>query len=93
VAWAGNPTSENFVIVQWRDTTPEFDLAVVNLAPHPGQCYAPVRLDDLADRTWILKDRLGSETHTCPGRELQDRGLYLDLPANGTQLFHFHPLS
>jgi len=93
VAWAGNPTSENFVIVQWRDTTPEFDLAVVNLAPHPSQCYAPVRLDDLADRTWILKDRLGSETHTCPGRELQDRGLYLDLPANGTQLFHFHPLS
>ena len=91
-AWAGNPTFENFVLVQWRDAAATFDLAVIDLATHPSQCYAPLRIDDLADRTWILTDLLGAEKHAHSGRELQERGLFLDLPAGGAQLFHCHPI-
>ena len=35
-AWDGNPTGQNFLIVQWQDQAPKFDLVVVNLAPHRG---------------------------------------------------------
>jgi hypothetical protein len=90
-AWAENPTSENFVLIQWQADPPEFDLAIVNLAPHAGQCYAPIDVEGLADHIWVLNDLLGSETHTYRGPDLRDRCLYLDLPANGAQLFRFHP--
>lgn len=32
-AWPENPTSQNFVLLQWEDGAGEFDLVVVNLAP------------------------------------------------------------
>jgi hypothetical protein len=38
-----------------------------------------------------MKDRLGSEAYQRAGDDLQNQGLYLDLPANGAQLFHLTP--
>jgi len=46
-AWPDNPTAQDFVIVQWQTQAPEFDLVVVNLAPHRSQCYAPLTV-----QTW-----------------------------------------
>jgi glycosidase len=37
-AWPDNPSAQNFVLVQWQATPPQFDLVAVNLAPHRGQC-------------------------------------------------------
>jgi hypothetical protein len=92
-AWPGNPTAQNFVIVQWQRQAPEFDLVAVNLAPHPSQCYAPLRLEPLAAHNWAMKDLLGEERHKRSGDDLQSQGLYLDLPAHGAQLFHFEPIN
>ena len=91
-AWAGNPTAQNFILVQWRTPGLPFDLVVVNLAPHPSQCYAPLSVPELAARNWVLRDLLGAETHERSGADLASQGLYLDLPALGAQLFHFEPL-
>ncbi len=90
-AWAGNPTAQNIVILQWQAEPPEFDLAIVNLAPHRSQCYGPLGVANLAGTDWVLSDLLGTEIHRYSGQELQNRGLYLDLPENGAQLFHFQP--
>ena len=92
-AWPGNPTSQNFVIVQWQKQAPEFDLVAVNLAPHPSQCYAPLTLEHLATHNWAMKDLLGPERYKRSGDDLQNQGLYLDLPAHGAQLFHFEPIN
>ena len=92
-AWSGNPTAKNFVLVQWQATPDEFDLVVVNLAPHQGQCYAPFSIAKLADFNWLMRDRLGEESYERDGEDLQTQGLYLDLPAHGAQLFHFRPVS
>jgi len=92
-AWPGNPTAQNFILVQWQKREPEFDLVVVNLAPHRSQCYAPLRLPDSAAENWQLKDRLGSEQYIRYSGDLQAHGLYLDLPPHGAQLFHFQPAS
>ena len=91
-AWAGNPTAQNFVIVQWQRRAPEFDLVVVNLAPVRSQCYAPLSVEHLATHNWEMRDVLGEESHKRSGDDLQNQGLYLDLPPHGAQLFHFGPI-
>jgi glycosidase len=92
-AWPDNPTAQNFVIVQWQRQAPEFDLVVVNLAPHRSQCYAALNLENLAAHNWAMNDRLGQERYKRSGDDLKNQGLYLDLPAHGAQLFHFEPIN
>src|SRR5262249_42925461 len=92
-AWPGNPTSQNFILAQWQNERPEFDLVVVNLAPHRSQCYAPLRIPNGPAENWRLKDLLGDEQYVRYTGDLQAHGLYLDLPANGAQLFRFEPCS
>jgi len=92
-AWPDNPTARNFVIVQWQRRAPEFDLVAVNLAPHRGQCYAPLSVEHLAAHNWKMRDLLGQECHKRSGDDLQNQGLYLDLPPHGAQLFHFGPIN
>jgi glycosidase len=89
-AWPGNPTVRNFVILRWQREAPEFDLVVVNLASHRSQCFAP--LSQTAGQTnWALRDVLSSERYVRKGEELDQRGLYLDLPRHGAQIFKFTP--
>ncbi len=90
-AWDGNPTAGNFVIVRWQSRPLEFDLVVVNLASHPGQCYVPLELPGLAAHDWQLTDLLGGENHERCGDDLAGQGLYLDVPAHAAQLFRFTP--
>jgi Alpha amylase, catalytic domain len=92
-AWAGNSTAKNFVIVQWQRQAPEFDLVVVNLAPNRSQCYAPLSVEHLAAHNWEMRDLLGQEYYRRSGDDLQNQGLYLDLPPHGAQLFHFGPIN
>jgi hypothetical protein len=92
-AWPENPTAQNFIIVQWQSRAPEFDLVVANLAPHRSQCYAPLSIEHLRTHNWVLKDLLGKEVHKRSGDDLHNQGLYLDLPADGAQLFHFEPVN
>jgi glycosidase len=91
-AWADNFTAHNYVIVQWQSRPPEFDLVVVNLAPHRSQCCTRLTVPHLAEHDWSMKDLAGSEKYERAGVQLQERGLYLDLPAHGAQLFRFEPI-
>ena len=92
-AWPGNPTAQNFILAQWQNERPEFDLVVANLAPHRSQCYAPLRIPNGPAENWRLKDVLGEEQYVRYTGDLRAHGLYLDLPANGAQLFRFEPCS
>ena len=95
VAWPGNPTERDFLLVQWTSASnpTSFDLVAINLASHPSQCYAPLQIPNLSAHTWLLKDLLGTEVYERPGEDLEKRGLYLDLPAHGAQLFRFRTAS
>ena len=48
--------------------------------------------NDLAGRTWRLRDRLGPAVYERGGADLAARGLYLDLPAWGYHVFDVGPL-
>ncbi|HEX5221047.1 MAG TPA: alpha-amylase family glycosyl hydrolase [Verrucomicrobiae bacterium] len=90
-AWEGNPTSQNFIVVQWQSKAPRFDLVVVNLAPHRSQCYVPLDVPELAEHHWTMTDLLGTERYERVGSDIAEYGLYLDLPPHGAQVFHFEP--
>lgn len=90
-AWEQNPTEQNFVLVQWGDANPAFDLVVVNLAPHQGQCYAPVKLPPSNIRNWVVTDLLGTDRFLRPDEDLRNRGLYLDVEGKACQVLHFEP--
>jgi glycosidase len=90
-SWPGNPTSQNFVVLQAQTEPPAFDLVAVNLAPHRSQCFVPLTVPDLAAREWEMRDLLGDEYYVRAGDDLCKRGVYLDLPPHGAQLFHFQP--
>jgi hypothetical protein len=92
-AWPDNPTGQNFVIVQWQAKSLEFDLVVVNLAPHRSQCYVPLTVPNIAGHNWTLRDLLSDKSHDYAGADLAGKGLYCDLPEHGSQLFHFTPVS
>jgi hypothetical protein len=92
-AWPDNPTVQNFVIVQWQRRAPGFEVVAVNLASHRSQCYAPLTVQGLAAHNWGMKDLLGREFYKRSGDDLQNQGLYLDLPAHGAQLFQFEPIN
>jgi len=87
-ARSGDSSHANFVLVQWQTKSDAFDLAVVNLAASRSQCYVLLNIDGLAGAIWRLTDLLGDEVHDRLGAELSQRGLYLDLPPHGAQLFH-----
>ena len=91
-AWPDNPTAQNFVVVQWHSPPDSVDLVVVNLAPHRGQCRVTLTVDGLARHDWLMKDWLGSEEYKHQGKDLQNQGLYLDLPEHGAQLFRLAPI-
>ncbi len=91
VAWPGNPTAQDIVLIQWQAATPDFDLVAINLASHRSQCYAPLEIENLGRSDWLLTDLVGDEKHRRSGVELAAQGLYLDLVENGAQLLHFSP--
>ena len=90
-AWPGNPTVVNFVVIQWTARENEFDLVVVNLAPHASQCFVDLPGREVGKGRWEMKNLLGAELFVREGAELAKRGLYLDIPAHGAQLFRFRP--
>jgi hypothetical protein len=90
-AWQDNPTAQNFVLVQWTASASAFDLVAVNLAPHPSQCYVALKLPGDSVDSWDVSDKLGSGRFVRMTGDLQANGLYLDLPAHGSQLLHFAP--
>jgi hypothetical protein len=89
VAWEGNTTAQNFIVVQWQSKAPGFDLVAVNLAANRSQCYVPLSVSELAEHHWTMTDLLGAERYDRVGSDIAQQGLYLDLPPHGAQLFHF----
>ena len=90
-AWEGNPTARNVVIVQWWKSADEFDLVVVNLASHPGQCRVVLDTPGQGLHDWEVRDLLGAGTYERDGAGLAREGLQLDLPEDGAQLLRFKP--
>jgi glycosidase len=86
-AWDGNPTWERFVTFAWEAPGRRLFVAV-NYGPRPGQCYVAWPFTDLEGRLVVLQDLLvPTARYERDGRDLAQRGLYLDVPPWGHHVF------
>jgi hypothetical protein len=86
-----NASAENFVVILWQAQPTEFDLVIVNLAPFRSECRVALPVAALAAHDWQLRDLLGSERYERTGEELDEQGLFLNVPAHAAQIFRFEP--
>ena len=89
-AWEGNWTNDCFVAFSWTGTDSIRWLVIVNYSDHQSQCCLTMPWDDLAGRSWQLRDRMGTGRYERNGDDLAAQGLYVDLPAWGTHVFELH---
>lgn len=84
--WDGNESHGHMVASLWQM---ENDVRVIaaNLSDAPAQSHLVLDLPGIANHTWDLQDLLNGQTYRWAGEDLAERGLYVDLPANGYHLF------
>ncbi|HWP62156.1 MAG TPA: alpha-amylase family glycosyl hydrolase [Candidatus Binatia bacterium] len=85
--WEGDPSHRGFVAWLWMGPRRSLRLAVANLGPSTGRCFLPLCVPDFAGRTIVFEDLLGEARYERDGGDLLERGLYLELPADGYHLF------
>jgi len=86
-AWPGNTTFDGIVARLWVGQHRQLRLAVANLTSEPAQAFIPLALPEFAGKLVHLEDLLDEVSYDRPGDDLLIRGLYVDLPADGTHLF------
>jgi hypothetical protein len=86
-AWEGNPSHFDIIAFSWTGPGDLKRLVVVNYAPHSSQCYAGLPWEALPGRDWRFADRMSPEVYDRNGDDLSTKGLYLDLPRWGYNIF------
>jgi hypothetical protein len=86
-AWPGNESHDAFVGFAWTGPSDDRRLVVVNYAAHPSQCILRLPWRMFAGPQARLSDRFQTIVYDRAARDLEERGLYLDLPAWGYHVF------
>lgn len=86
-AWQSNWTWDSFVAFSWHANEYGRLLVVVNYSPHLSQCYVRLPWNDMAGKQVELQDKMGEAQYIRNGDDLQQTGLYLDMPAWDTHVF------
>ncbi len=63
----------------------------VNYADHASQGYVRLPFTELGARQWQLRDLLSEAQYDRDGRDLESRGLYLDVPPWQCHVFELMP--
>ena len=86
-AWDGNSTWDRFLVFTWDDGLGRRLVICVNYGPSQGQCYVGLPKGEWRGGKWLLRDLFGDSRYDRDGDELARRGMYLDMPAWGAQVF------
>lgn len=86
--WEGNSGFPNLIAWCWKRAKSRH-VVVVNFSDTPAQGRIHFPWDDLWIRNWRLNDLLSGATYDRVGNEMQEAGLYCDLPAWGFHLLRF----
>jgi hypothetical protein len=86
-AWNDNWTSDCFIASLWKGRGGERRLVIVNYAANQSQCYVRVPLDELTGPLVRFADLTGSATYERQRRDVDSRGLYVDMGPWGYHVF------
>ena len=82
--WPDNLTYRNILAWNWQQGNRR-TLIAVNLSDWKSQAMIRVPWSSADRRSWHLTDLLTGEVYDREGQDLQNNGLYVDLPA-----WHYH---
>lgn len=85
--WDGDQTHAAFVAWLWAGPRRSLRLAVTNLGPTTGRCYIPLALPELVGGAITFEDLLSDARYDRDGRDVVERGLFVELPPDGHHLF------
>jgi hypothetical protein len=86
-AWDGNGTWDGFIGFAWHVPNQTGLIVAVNYAPNQGQCYLAIPPDQVKGNNVRLQDLMSSAVYDRDGDEVASRGLFLDLPPWGYNVF------
>jgi hypothetical protein len=75
------------VVFGWRGAGGGSLIVAVNYAGNQGQCYVKLPFADRPRATLRFSDLMSDASYDRDGREVADRGLYLDMPSWGYHIF------
>lgn len=90
-AWDGNPTWERYITMRWELGDKRL-LVAVNFGGTQGQCYIQNPFPNLRGKQIRLQDLTGPARYDRSADEMGSKGLYIDLPAWGFNVFEATPL-
>ena len=86
-AWHENQSMNNFIAFWWSHPAHGTRMIVVNYAPHSGQCYIRVPVQNFDPGLIEFRDLLGNATYARDRAGLITKGMYFDLPGYGIHFF------
>lgn len=87
-AWHDNYTWQNFLAFWWQQQKGgSAKLVVVNYAPHSGQCYVELPVEQVSGAAIELRDRMSEAVYVRDRAGLVTKGMYFDLPGYKFHLF------
>jgi hypothetical protein len=86
-AWQSNWTWDSFVAFSWQGNDDYRLLVVVNYSLHQSQCYVRLPWSDLAGNEVLFIDKISEIEHVRNGDDLDQIGLYLDMPPWASHVF------
>ena len=91
-AWEGNDSWDAFVAHSWQGPDGELLLVVVNFAGYRSQCYLPLPFAAMGRGQWQFKDLMSDACYDRQGKDLQTRGLFLDMAPWQYHVFEMNSL-
>jgi hypothetical protein len=83
--WPDNQSHLNLVAWCWRKDDDRY-LIVVNLSGASAQALVRIPWEDVKGKSWQLADVFSGDVYERNGDEMEEQGLYVDLPGWG---YHF----
>jgi hypothetical protein len=84
---AGNFASDRFLAYWWEGTAGQHLLVAVNYGPTRGQGYVDLSNTGIRGNSLTVGDLMKPATYGVERPDVLSRGLYLELPAWGFQVF------
>ncbi len=86
--WPDNNSYTNLISWCWREGDHRW-LIVVNLSNIDVQGRVHIPWNDISGQEWLLKDIFSKEEYKRNGKEIHDKGLFVNLKEWGFHLFKF----
>jgi hypothetical protein len=86
-AWHDNYTWQNFLVFWWQQKGAGVRLIVVNYAPHSGQCYVELPVEQVSGTAIEFRDQMSEAVYVRDRTGLVSKGIYFDLPGYKFHIF------